>query len=265
MDEISLGKLRKILLPILLGLIIIFFLKLYSIKFSFWILIVLLMAMLLVIKLILVPDTSSLKSKLPSGIKTILIVMIVISVIFFVTQQLSKSANYLELRSPERFTNNEFNKDYGYSRINGGQFAIVDGAGGFGELYVFKAIEITNTGIVWEHPNFGFSIKGIEGTKGERVKVNVLLESRTGSCPFDFVVGPSAGVKDVKFGVGEGDWVWVRENNSPLDIGKKRFNTSVSYDLTVDITSNKPEESAETRQSCSLFIPSFALTEVSFG
>ena len=259
MDEYSFGKTRIILLPILLGLIIIFFLKLCSIKISFWILIVLLIATLFVIKLILVPDTSSLKSKLPTGIKRILIVMIVIAVIFFGAQQLSKSANYIEIRLPEGFDNNEYTKDYGYSRINDGKFAIANE-----KLLVFKSIRITNTGLLYKDPDFKFSIGGLEN--GESIKVDVLLESKIGRCSFNFNVnGPSIGDKRVIFGVNEHNRVWVKINNSPIDIPVNYFDTSGSYDLTVDITTNRAEEDSKTRNSCSLFKPSFSLDRINFG
>lgn len=258
MDDIPFGKVRIILLPILLGLIIIFFMKLFSIKISFWILIILLIATLLIIKPILIPKTSSLKSKLPSGIKTILIVMIVIVVIFFGAQQLSKSVNYIEIRSPERFENNETYKDYGYSRINSGDFVIADE-----KLMVYKTIRITNTDLLYEYPDFKFSIGGLE--HGESIKVDVLLESRTGICSFDFNLnGPSIGEKRVEFGVNEYDRIWAKISNSPLDIPEKCFDTSISYDLTVDITSNKVED-PKTRQNPCYFKPSFSIDRINFG
>ncbi|MCK4524946.1 MAG: hypothetical protein KAU07_00715 [Candidatus Andersenbacteria bacterium] len=49
MDEISFGKARIILLPVLLGLVIIFFLKIFSIKISFWICAVLFIAVLIIV------------------------------------------------------------------------------------------------------------------------------------------------------------------------------------------------------------------------
>ena len=49
MDEISFGKARIILLPVLLGLIIMFFLKTFSIKISFWIWIALFVAILIIV------------------------------------------------------------------------------------------------------------------------------------------------------------------------------------------------------------------------
>jgi len=210
-----------------------------------------------------VPSTvSSLTSNLPSP-KTFFWILFVVTIIavtiFWVADQTPKSMNYVELRTSEHYEN-ETNKDYGYSRINDGKFVIRDG-----ELRVFKTIKITNTGIVWKYPDFGFSIRGIEGEKGERITVNVLLESRTGNCPFNFTIGPSAGIVNVEFGVNENDYIWVKVDNSPIPMGEKQFNSSGSYDLTVDITSNRPEETEETRNSCSLFIPSFYLTEGTFG
>ncbi|MCK5122867.1 MAG: hypothetical protein KAQ87_01845 [Candidatus Pacebacteria bacterium] len=205
---------------------------------------------------------SSLTSKLPSA-GTILVILVVavisLATIIWALQFLFGFFTFAESQTPECF-NNETNKDYGYSRINDGKFVIEDG-----KLSVFKSIRITSTNIIWEYPEFGFSIGGIEGRKGERVTVDVLLESRTGSCSFNFTVGPSAGVKKVKFSISENDQVLVRVDNSPIPIGEKRFNSSGSYDLTVDITSNKLDETAETRKSCSLFIPSFYLTEATFG
>ncbi|KAF5420376.1 MAG: hypothetical protein C5S44_08520 [Candidatus Methanocomedens sp.] len=203
-------------------------------------------------------ETSYLKSKLPSGIKTILIVMIVIAVIFFGAQQLSKSANYIEIRLPEGFDNNETNKDYGYSRINGGDFAIADG-----KLMVLKAVRITNTGLLYENPIFKFSIGGLE--YGEIIKVDVLLESRTGLCPFNFTMnGPSIGEKRVEIGVGENDRVWVKIDNSQIDIPERCFDSSVSYDLTVDITSNKAEDPKDRQNPCR-FKPSFSIDRINFG
>lgn len=174
--------------------------------------------------------------------------------------QKSKVVDYQEVRTPESF-DGDSNKGYGYSRINGGDFLVIDGLLGEGELAVDKTVRITNTAINWEYPKFTFSIRGIEGEKGEVITVDVLLESMNGSCPFSFTIGPSAGIIKVEFGVGKDDYIFVRVDNSPIPIGEKRFDSSVSFDLIVDITSNRPEESGTP----GYFIPSFCITEATFG
>lgn len=269
MEEISLGRAKIILLPMILGLIIIFFLKLFQIKLPFLILVALLMAIFSV-SLLLSMKSKIFSSKLSTPlIKTIIVVLfvavIIVTAISWGKDQGPKSANYFEVRLPEEFNDNNTSKDYGYNRINNknfrGDFVTADE-----KRQVLGGIEITSTDILYEYPTFKFSIGRLE--VGEILTISVLLESEYGVCPFSFTVkGLTVGesMKGIKFGVNEHDRIWVKIDNSQIDVGEYYFDTSTgSYDLTVSITSNKVERT-EDRKRPRFFEPSFNLDNIVFG
>ena len=269
MEEISLGKAKIILLPIILGLIIIFFLKLFHIKLPFLIWVALLMAIFSV-SLLLSMESKIFSSKLSTPlIKTTLVVLVVaviiVMAISWAMDQGSRSANYLEIRLPEEFNNDTRSKDYGYNRINNrdfnGDYVIEDG-----KMQVLGGIRLTNTDLLYEYPTFKFSIGRLEA--GEIITVSILLESEYGICPFNFTLkGPTVGhsVKRITFGVNKYDRIWVKIDNSQIDVGKYYFDTSTgSFDLVMDITSNKVQDPKD-RKHPRFFEPSFNLDDIVFG
>lgn len=206
--------------------------------------------------------------KLPP-IRTIIMVLVVaviiVTAIIWVKDQGPKSANHFEVRLPEEFNDNETSKNYGYNRIHNrdfnGDFVIADE-----KLQVLGGIRLTNTDLLYEYPTFKFSIGRLEA--GEVITISVLLESEHGICPFSFTVkGPTIGhsVKRVEIGVNEHDQIWVKIDNSQIDVGNYQFDTSTgSFDFVIEIISNKVEN-PENREHPRFFRPSFTLDNIVLG
>jgi len=241
MDEISLGKARIIFIPILLGLIIIFFLKLFSIKISFWILIILLIAMLLVIKPILVPKTSPLTSKLPSIGTTfwVLLVIVILSVaIIWVFDQGPKSRNYLENRTQEGFGDNKsryvinFDSKEGQARIENER------------LLIFGEVSIINNDVFYPNPNLEFDILVREG---KTAFVEIIFRdvdiTREVSC--NFTVGHHHLWQTVGFGIDSQDQIWAetfgRDPKNFQISSCSSLNTSKPFNVILKITGDKME------------------------
>ena len=266
----------KILPPVILAVIIFFFLQIvFGISFIFVLAIMVVVIMIIIMMKIgniiaTSSQASSLISKLPSlSIKTILVVLVVVVIIVlaisWAKDQGPRSANHFEVRLPEEFNNDTRSKDYGYNRINNrdfnGDYVIEDG-----KMQVLGGIRLTNTDLLYEHPTFKFSIGRLEA--GEVATISVLFESEYGICPFTFTVkGPTVGhsAKRVTFGVNEHDRIWVKIDNSQIDVGNYQFDTSTgSFDLVMDITSNKVQDPKD-RKHPRFFEPSFNLDDIVFG
>ena len=266
----------KILPPVILAVIIFFFLQIvFGISFIFVLAIMVVVIMIIIMMKIgniiaTSSQASSLISKLPSlSIKTILVVLfvtVILSVsIIWAMDQGPRSANHFEVRLPEEFNNDTRSKDYGYNRINNrdfnGDYVIEDG-----KMQVLGGVRLTNTDLLYEYPTFKFSIGRLEA--GEVITISVLLESEHGICPFSFTVkGPTIGhsVKRVEIGVNEHDQIWVKTDNSQIDVGNYQFDTSTgSFDFVIEIISNKVEN-PENREHPRFFRPSFTLDNIVLG
>ena len=174
MDEISLGKTRIILLPVLLGLIIIFFLKIFSIEFSLLLWIILLIAIFLISLLLLmrsrvISGTSSPISKLPpnSILKTVAWIVVVLVIIFFITS-LTQSDSRQEI-----------------SFENGGSLIEDE----FGVPWICGTVLFKNIDITTETPDYGLYLLGIP--EGKSVNVTFTLKDGTQKCEITFTVHSS--------------------------------------------------------------------------
>ncbi|MCD4677841.1 MAG: DUF5067 domain-containing protein [Desulfobacula sp.] len=214
MNEISFGKSRKILLPILLGLMIIFFLKLCSIKISFWILIVLLIATLLVIKPILVPKTSSPTSKLPP-LKTtfwiLFFVAVAVAIIFVIISLWPSSTQEVCVKD-------------GY---------LVEDQ--FGVRWICGDVEFKKVDITTKSPNYIFSILGL-GKETASITV-AFEEAGLQKCEFSFTAKNS---EEIQFGASARGVVYAYVNGINLREAKKIpemnfFTDGQKYNVTVRI------------------------------
>lgn len=188
MDEISLGKTRIILLPVLLGLIIIFFLKIFSIEFSLLLWIILLIAIFLISLLLLmrsrvISGTFSPISKLPlsSILKTVAWIVVVLVIIFFITLLTPDSRHEICFENGGSLIEDEF----GVPWICG--------------TVLFKNIDITT-----ETPDYGFYLLGIP--EGESVNVTFTLRDKTQKCEIPFTIdSPPDELSGVRVSLGVAD------------------------------------------------------------
>ena len=171
-DEVSLGKAKMVLLPIIFGLVILFFLKLFSIKLPFWIWIVLLIAIVIISLLLSMRSRLALTSHLPSlsfeNILWFIVIIVVIATIIFAASLLlsndSRQEIYYEDGSLER---DEYE-----------------------EPWICKDVEWKNIDITTNDPDWGFYLIGIP--KGESVNCVFTLEDDTQKCEVSFVVNSPA-------------------------------------------------------------------------
>lgn len=222
MDDIPFGKVRIILLPILLGLIIIFFLKLCSIKISFWILIVLLIAILLASKL----PTISLKTILPG----LLMLVVVISILLFILE----AGSYIVGLGSENFYDDVTMKDYEYK----GNFVIQDES-----LKILGTATIFNSDasddflwipLYWVHPDFdifgvGRGTMKITMDNGDQIYSEEIHFDKSNSFKIDF----GAGARHERE-----DEVYFKVNGISSTINKPPiyFDTDRPYSVKVDFT-----------------------------
>ena len=258
----------KILPPVILAVIIFFLLQIvFDVPFIFVFAIIVVVIIIVIVMQIrnsiaissrILPTSLTSKLSNTPSIKTVvyglLALIVILTIVISLGYLIFGFIDYRDVRIAEDFGNNQTSRGYGFSRENGGDFVIE-----YEKLMVLKTTEITSTGIKYRYPDFSFSIGGVE--TGETITVKVVLESENGYAPFEFTVkGLSIDEKRVKFGVDESDQIWVKVDNAPIDIGDYLFDTSGSYDVNVDITSDKIDDPKGP-----LFYASFSVDNIILG
>lgn len=219
-DEISLGKARIVLLPVILGLVMIFFLKLFSIKISFLIWVILLVVIFLISLLLTMKSKVSLTSKLSTtSIKTIFWFLFAIVVIVTITFAI------ISLWPDSR---QEVCLNHGY--------LVKDE---YDNKWICGNVEFKKVGITTKSPDYRFSILGL----GEReAKVTVTFEEGgLQRREFSFTAGNS---EEIQFGAGASGIVYAFVNGIDLqeagEVPKMNFYTDgQKYNVTVRIETGK--------------------------
>ena len=243
-DEISLEKSKIVVLPIIFGLVILFFLKLFSIKVSLLILVVLLIVIFFISLLLSMRSKLSITSKIPTvpSITTILWVLfvttIVIGIVALVFYQLPRSANYAGNRNQEGFGNNEYHKDYVYHfDIGEGQISVEEE-----RLLVYGTVSIIKTDVSYQNPELEFDILVAEG---ETAFVEIIFRDVdiTTEASLNFTVGHHYTWQTIEFGVDSQNQIWAEAfGRDPQNLQKSTcsyINTSKPFNVIVKITGDK--------------------------
>lgn len=216
-DEISLGKAKMILLPIILGLVIIFFLKLFSIKVSLLVWVILLIVIFFVSLLLSMKSKVSLTSKFPTtSLKTILwmvaILAAIILIILLILAIFPDSRQEIYLKDG----------------------CLVEDE--FGARWICGNVEFKKIGITTESPDYRFSILGL----GEKsADITVTFEDEFQKREFSFTAGNS---EEIQFGANGVVYAFVNgvDLQEADEIPKMNFFTDgQEYNVTVRIETGK--------------------------